>query len=133
MAKVVHVSGSRKKAIARATLKEGTGKVKINDTMLDAYEPQVLRVQIREPLTLAGDLAEKVDIQIKIHGGGISSQAEAARLAIGRALNEYFKSEKLKKTLLNYDRHLLIADVRQREPNKPNVSKARKKRQKSYR
>lgn len=131
--KIIHVSGSRKKAIARATLREGTGRVRINNSALSTYEPEVLRVQIKEPLLLAKEMAEKVDISVKVHGGGVSSQAEAARLAIAKGLMEYFKSEKLKKTLQNYDRHLLVADVRQREPCKPNVSKARKKRQKSYR
>lgn len=133
MMKIIHVSGSRKKAIARATLREGTGKVRINNALLSVYQPDVLRVQISEPLLLAGDLAGKVDISIKVNGGGMSGQAEAARLAIAKGLIEFFKSEKLKKAMQNYDRHLLVADVRQREPCKPNVSKARKKRQKSYR
>ena len=131
--KLVHVSGSRKKAIARATLKDGKGRVTVNNMALDAFEPKLARVRIREPLVLAGDLAQKVDISVNMHGGGIMGQSEAARLAVSKGMVDFFKSDKLKKAFLAYDRHLLVADVRQREPCKPNDSKARAKRQKSYR
>ncbi|MBD3163999.1 30S ribosomal protein S9 [Candidatus Woesearchaeota archaeon] len=131
--KSIHTSGKRKKAIARATLKEGTGKIRINKVNIDDFQPKMLRMKLREPLLLAGSYTNKVDIDIKVRGGGISGQADAARLAIAKSLVEYSKGEKLKNAFLKYDRHLLIADVRQREPNKPNDSKARKKRQKSYR
>ena len=59
------------------------------------------------------------------------SQAEASRLAIARALSQLQPS--LKKVFLSYDRHLLVPDVRFKETYKPNDSKARAKRQKSYR
>jgi small subunit ribosomal protein S9 len=133
MAKVIHTSGTRKKAIARATLKEGSGKVRINKIAIDDFLPAMLRMKIREPLLLGGDIAGKVDINVNVMGGGISSQADAARLAIAKSLVEYSKSEKLKNIFLKYDRHLLVADVRQNEPSKPNDSKPRAKRQKSYR
>lgn len=133
MSKVIHTSGKRKKAIARATLKEGTGKVRINKISLSNFQPKVLKLRLREPLILAGDIVNKVDIEVNIIGGGITGQADAARLAIARALAEYSKGEKLKNTFLDYDRHLLVADVRQNEPCKPNDSKPRAKRQKSYR
>ena len=73
------------------------------------------------------------DIKVSVKGGGQQSQIEAARLAIGKAIVTYTKSAELRKTFLNYDRNLLIADVRRKEAYKPNDSKARKKRQKSYR
>ena len=133
MTKVIHTSGTRKKAIARATLKEGTGKIRVNKIALDNYQPKMLRMKLREPLILAEDIAEKVDINVNVRGGGISSQADAARLAIAKSLVEYSKGEKLKNLFLKYDRHLLVADVRQNEPSKPNDSKPRAKRQKSYR
>ena len=86
---------------------------------------------MQEPLILAGDLAKKVDITVRISGGGINGQADACRLAIARALVQF--DEKLKKTFNDYDRLLLVADVRRKEVCKPNDSKARAKRQKSYR
>jgi len=129
----VHVSGRRKQAIARASLSEGSGKVRVNKVLLQHFMPQVLRMRMMEPLLLAGDLAGKVDIDIVVEVGGISGQSDAARLAIARSLVEYSKGEKLKNTFLEYDRLLLVADVRRGEPSKPNDSKPRAKRQKSYR
>ncbi len=133
MSKVIHVSGTRKKAIARATLKEGKGKITVNRVKLENYSPKMLQMRLMEPLVLAGDLAGKVDIDVKVQGGGIMGQADAARLAIARSLVEYAKGEKLRNTFLAYDRMLLVADVRQNEPCKPNDSKPRAARQKSYR
>lgn len=132
--KTIHVSGKRKRAIARVTLRQGKGKVRINNKLLDVHESKLARLKLREPLLLAGDVANKVDIDINVFGGGINSQAEASRLAIAKALVEFTKSERLKETFLKYDRNLLVADVRRKEPAKPNRhGQARSKRQKSYR
>ncbi|HLC98799.1 MAG TPA: 30S ribosomal protein S9 [Candidatus Nanoarchaeia archaeon] len=131
--KVVHVSGKRKRSVARATLKQGKGRVKINNISIDVYEPKIARMKIIEPLIIAGDLAKDVDINVDIRGGGVISGAEAAKLAIGRALVEWAGKSSLKEDLLNYDRTMLVADVRYKEQRKPNDSKARAKRQKSYR
>lgn len=128
------VSGKRKRAIARVTIKAGKGKVKINRKSLESYMPEFARMRISEPLIMAGDASKNVDISVNIGGGGWSSQAEAIRLAIGKALVEYTKSEELKQKFLNYDRHLLVADTRRKETRKPGThSHARSKRQKSYR
>ena len=132
--KIIHVSGKRKRAIARATLKIGKGNVRINNQMLESFEPKFARMKVMEPLILAGDLAKKIDISITVVGSGIVSQAEAVRLAIARALVEYSKSNLLKESFLKYDRHLLVADTRRKEASKPNRhGQARAKRQKSYR
>jgi len=132
--KIVHTSGKRKRAIARATLREGSGKIKINKVPLDFYEPKLYRLRIREALMLAGDLASKVDIDVNVNGGGIASQADAVRLAIAKSLLDHSKSEKLKEQFLKYDRNLLVADVRRHEASKPNRhGQARAKKQKSYR
>lgn len=133
MGKVIHASGKRKRAIARATLKEGNGKIRINKINLDNFQPRMLRMKLREPLLLAGDIVNQVDIDVVVKGGGISGQTDAARLAIARSLVDYSKGERLKNIFLKYDRHLLVADVRMNEPSKPNTSKPRAKRQKSYR
>ena len=132
--KVVTSSGKRKSAIARAIIKPGKGIVKINNRLLDFYEPNLSRLKLKEPLLLAADLVNKIDIKVNVMGGGISSQADASRLAIAKALVEYSKSDKLKEQFLNYDRSLLVADIRRKEPSKPNRhGQARAKRQKSYR
>ncbi len=131
--KTVHTSGKRKRSIARATLRQGKGIVRINSMALDVYEPKLARVKIREPLILAGDLINDINIDVNVRGGGIMSSADAIRLAIAKGLVQWSGKETLKEKFLQYDRTLLVADVRYREPCKPNVSKARKKRQKSYR
>ena len=130
--KIIHCSGKRKRAVARATLKSGTGKLKVNNKSIEIITPKTAMLKIQEPLIIAEDTAAGVDISVTIKGGGYNSQAEAARLAIARALVRYDK--KLEKDFLDYDRQLLVADVRRKEVHKPNTSKsARAKRQKSYR
>ncbi|MCX6707233.1 MAG: 30S ribosomal protein S9 [Candidatus Woesearchaeota archaeon] len=132
--KIVHTSGKRKRSVARATLMPGKGRVKVNDIALEVYEPKTARLRIMEPLALAGDVAKEIDIDANFKGGGIMSGADAVRLAIGRGLVEWTgKSSGLKEEFLAYDRALLVADVRYKEMRKPNDSKARAKRQKSYR
>ena len=134
VSKIVNVSGKRKKAIARAVIKPGTGVVRINQKLLDIMEPKLARMKIMEPMLIAPEHSSKVNISISVRGGGVWSQAEAARLTIARGLVEYSKDKKLEKDFLDYDRHMLIADVRQREDRKPNsAGKARSKVQKSYR
>jgi small subunit ribosomal protein S9 len=129
--KTINTSGKRKSAIARATVVSGTGKVRINSFLLDNYDPEMFKLRIMEPLILAGETVKKVDISVNVKNGGVSSQADAIRLAIARGLVEF--DGKLQKVFLAYDRQLLVADVRRKETAKPNDSKARAKRQKSYR
>lgn len=131
--KSIHASGKRKRAVARATVKKGTGKIRINNKSIDIVAPKISRMKIMEPILLAGELGKSIDVNVKVMGGGSISQADASRLAIARAIVEYSKDSKLEKTYLDYDRGLLVADVRRKEANKPNRSKARAKRQKSYR
>src|SRR3989344_7353069 len=134
MTKIINVSGKRKRATARVTIRDGSGKVTINRMSINAFQPKLARMRVTEPLVIAGDIVNSVDIDISVHGGGITSQAEASRLGIGKALVAFSKSKKLKDEFLNYDRHLLVADVRRKESAKPNShSQARAKRQKSYR
>tara|TARA_Y100000034_G_C6815153_1_gene366660 strand:- start:450 stop:854 length:405 start_codon:yes stop_codon:yes gene_type:complete len=134
MAKTTNTSGKRKRAVARATVSAGKGVVKVNNQILDFYGNKLARMKIMEPLIIANEVSKKVDIKVNVHGGGWQSQAEASRLAIAKGLVEFSKSEKLKNAFLEYDRHLLVADIRRNEPAKPNDSgKPRAKRQKSYR
>jgi len=131
MKKAIVTSGKRKTSIARASLKEGTGVVRVNSVLLDNMQPAIIRDRMREPMILADAVGKKVNISVKVNGGGVTSQANAVRLAIARALVVFDK--KLEKDFLEYDRQLLVADVRRKEVCKPNDSKARAKRQKSYR
>lgn len=128
---IINVQGKRKRAIARATLRKGKGKVTVNSVSLHQYSDSLLRMRIQEPLLLAGDIVNSLDIDVNVGGGGINGQADASRLAIARALVQHTPA--LKQTFDEYDRLLLVADVRRKETRKPNDSKARAKRQKSYR
>ena len=128
---VIQTQGKRKRSVARATLKKGQGKVLVNGQSLHNFSTAGARLRVSEPLILAGDIIKKINISINVNGGGVNGQADAARLAIARALVKH--DEKLKKTFDDYDRLLLVADVRRKEVCKPNDSKARSKRQKSYR
>ncbi|OYT32558.1 30S ribosomal protein S9 [Candidatus Woesearchaeota archaeon] len=130
--KIIHTVGKRKTATARATLRPGTGIIRINSRLLTTLPQNLSKAKITEPLLLAGDVKNTVDIKINVKGGGTNTQAEAVRLAIAKALAEYNKE--LKKTFLEYDRTFLVADVRRKETSKPNrQGKSRAKRQKSYR
>jgi len=127
-------SGKRKSATARVVIREGKGIVRINHRLLETIQPEMIRMKIKEPLIMAGAISTKVDIDVKVNGGGTVSQADAIRLAIAKALLGFSKDPTLEETFNQYDRHLLVADVRRKEDRKPNTnSKARAKKQKSYR
>jgi small subunit ribosomal protein S9 len=128
-----HASGKRKRATARVTITpNGAGVVTIDNVSLPHYGNALNRARIREPLMLAGESAKKLDIKVRVQGGGVTGQADAIRLAIGRALVQYDAS--LKDKLLDYDRQLLVADIRRKESAKPNHhGQARAAVQKSYR
>ena len=88
--KIVNTSGKRKTAVARATVKSGKGRVRINKRPVEIHTPELARQKIMQPLTLAGDRIKKVDITVTVNGGGIMGQAEATRTAIARGLVEFF-------------------------------------------
>ena len=129
--KIIQTKGKRKRSIARATMKTGTGIVTVNGRLLQHVGNNVYMLRMQEPLLLAPDVAKSVDIQINVNGGGVNGQADASRVAIARALVQH--DSNLKKVFDDYDRLLLVADVRRKEVRKPNDSKARAARQKSYR
>ncbi|MFH1249440.1 MAG: 30S ribosomal protein S9 [archaeon] len=132
----ITISGKRKTAIARASIKPGTGIIRINKRPL-TFLSTIRRFMVEEPLRIACETLKQeplqFDISVNVIGGGVESQIEASRLAIARAIVAYTKSAELKKAFTSYDRFLLVADVRRKEQYKPNDSKARAKRQKSYR
>lgn len=128
------VSGKRKRSIARAVIFRGTGKITINKVPYEFFS-KLRRLLIQEPLKIAEEVLGKIDydIQVSVRGGGVEAGVEVARLAIARALVAASKSKELRKAFIAYDRNLLVADTRRKEPYKPGDSKARRKRQKSYR
>lgn len=133
MSEIINTSGKRKAAVARATVRQGTGQIRINKIPLDIYAPELARLKIMEPLALAPEKADKVDIQVNVKGGGIMGQAEASRTAIAKGLVEFFQDAELERNFKQFDRSLLISDPRRKLPKKPLGRGARKKRQKSYR
>jgi small subunit ribosomal protein S9 len=132
-AKVVNTSGKRKTAVARATLKIGKGRVRINKRPVELHTPELARAKIMEPLTLVGNRLNKVDIHVSVNGGGVIGQAEATRTAIARGLVKFFDDPELEDLFKRYDRSLLVNDPRRKETKHPLGRGARKKRQKSYR
>lgn len=133
MSDIINTSGKRKTAVARAVVKEGTGKVTINKVPLDVYNPELAKLKIMEPLGLVTEKVKLVDIAVNVKGGGVMGQAEAARTAISRGLVDFFKDEEMEAMFKDYDRSLMINDVRRKLPKNPLGRGARKKRQKSYR
>jgi small subunit ribosomal protein S9 len=131
--KVVNTSGKRKTAVARATVVKGKGLVRINNIPIELHQPDIARWKIMEPITLAGDVANTVNIDVNVKGGGFVSQANAIRTAIARGLVKYTNDAELKSSYLDYDRSILVNDPRRKETKKPLGRGARKKRQKSYR
>ena len=132
--KVLVVSGKRKTAIAKAIIREGKGRIRINNIPLEIYQPEIAREKIREPLLLAGDeIWKKLDIKIKVRGGGFMGQAEASRMALARGLIRWTKSSHLRTVFLKYDRTMVAGDPRRKEPKKFGGPGARARFQKSYR
>ena len=130
MSKEIHyATGRRKTSSARVYLKKGKGEIVVNDKKLDEYfGRKVAQMLVMQPLELL-DLSEKIDVNIKVKGGGSFGQAGAIRHGISRALimfDEESRSQ-LKKA------GLLTRDPRRVERKKPGLVKARKSKQFSKR
>ena len=138
--KVVHTSGKRKTAVARATVKVGKGRVRVNSEPIEIMQPALSRRKAMEPLIIADAMKRlaKVDINILTHGGGIMGQTDAIRTALARGLVHYNGGaegldEELRDEYLRFDRSLLVNDPRRKEPKHQLGRGARRKKQKSYR
>ncbi len=148
-AKIVVATGKRKRAIARAVISPGKGRVWINGIPIELVIPELARAKMLEPLLLAGKkIRSLIDIRVKVEGGGFMGQADAVRMAIARGLLEYFRCERgsgeecekanrlheaLKQIFEEYDRTMLAGDPRRTEPEKYMRYSARRRWQKSYR
>lgn len=131
--KIINSSGKKKTAIARATLAEGKGRVRVNKMPVEVMEPKLARLKIMEPLLIAKDALTGIDIDVSVKGGGTIGQAEAVRTAIARGIVEWTGDAALKEAFSEYDRNLLVSDHRQKEKKKFGGLGARAKYQKSYR
>ena len=128
-AEIFYATGRRKTSSARVYLKKGKGDISVNDRKLDEYfGRKVAQMLVMQPLELL-DLSEKLDIKIKVKGGGSFGQAGAIRHGISRALTSF--NEELRPQLKKAG--LLTRDPRRVERKKPGLVKARKSKQFSKR
>ena len=124
-----YATGRRKTSSARIYLKKGKGKIIVNNRKLDDYfGRKVAQMLVMQPLELA-ELDKKVDIDVKVKGGGSFGQAGAIRHGISRALTLF--DEELRPQLKKAG--LLTRDPRKFERKKAGLVKARKSKQFSKR
>ena len=147
MAKLESYYASRKTARAHAFITKGAGRVRINNVPVEMVQQEVAREVMLGPLEVAGDLRHKIDVSVKVRGGGFMGQSYASAIAISRALTGWTKTRKepkdhpftrtvredLRKRITEYDKHLLSGDDRRKEPKKFGGPGARRRKQKSYR
>jgi small subunit ribosomal protein S9 len=122
-------TGKRKTAVARVIIRPGSGQFELNGRSLEVYFPRrVHQTVVRQPLDIVG-FSDRVDVRARIHGGGISGQADAVRHGIAKALIE--ADPALRGELKR--RQLLTRDPREKERRKAGLKKARKRPQFSKR
>ena len=139
--RIVQTFGRKKNAVAVATAVPGKGTIRVNGKALALVEPAPLRLKVYEPILLLGaERFQDLLIRVRVKGGGASNQVYAIRQAICRAIIAWYQKYEdeqskleLKELLLQYDRHLVIADDRRSEPKKYGGPGARARYQKSYR
>ena len=138
---------TRKTASAHVHIAKGVGKVRINNVPVEMVNQETAREAILAPLEIAGELRNKVDISVRVKGGGFMGQASASATAISRALTGWTKSKKdpkdhpfaksiredLKIRITEFDKYLISGDARRKEPKKFGGPGARRRKQKSYR
>ena len=139
---------SRKTASAHVYITKGVGKVRINNIPVEMLEPEIAREVVLMPLEIIGEeLRDKVNISVRVKGGGFMGQAYAVSTAMSRALIGLTKSKKepkdhpfnkskredLRKRIGDFDQYLISGDARRKEPKKFGGPGARRRKQKSYR
>ena len=137
----VQVFGRKKEAMAVAYVKKGNGQIRVNGRPLEYIEPRPLQFKLQEPILLLGkERFAGLDFRVRVKGGGPVSQVYAIRQAISKALVAFYQKyvdeqskQEIKDTLFQFDRSLLVADPRRKEPKKFGGPGARARYQKSYR
>jgi small subunit ribosomal protein S9 len=147
MNKIDLYPAQRKTCRALATISKGNGKVRINNIPAEILEPKLAKEMVLTPLNILGEIRNRVDINVKVQGGGFMGQAFASAVAISRALTGEGKGgrdpkdhpltksmrEEVRRKIIEFDRHLLSGDPRQTESKKFGGPGARRRKQKSYR
>ena len=131
--RVVVSTGKRKTSLAKATVRDGTGRIRINGVPLEVHQPELARMRIIEPLILFGENWKRYDIKIIVKGGGFMSQADAIRMAIATGLIKMSQDFEARSKMIEHDRTMLVGDPRRTEPKKFGGPSARSRYQKSYR
>jgi small subunit ribosomal protein S16e len=139
--KMVYTHGKKKNAIANAVTQQGKGTITINRIPIQNIEPKTLRIKIFEPILLLGvQHFSDLKIKVRVQGGGPTAQLYAARMAISKAIvawkQKYVDEDEkanVRRTLVSFDKGLLVADPRRMEPKKYGGKGARARYQKSYR
>ena len=138
---------TRKTANAHVYITKGDGKVRVNNVPIDMIEPLVAREVILIPLEITGELRNKINISVRVSGGGFMGQSYAAATAITRALIGWTKNKKepkehpftksdrtrIRSNINDFDKYLISGDARRKEPKKFGGPGARRRKQKSYR
>ena len=97
--KTIQTSGKRKNAIARATVRPGTGIIRINKVPVEKLQPELTRMKIEELLIIVNDEKLKtVNIDVSVEGGGTLGQTDAARIALSRAITQFLKKKSVAKS-----------------------------------
>jgi len=131
--RVVVSTGKRKTSLAKATIRDGTGRIRINGRPLEIQQPELARMRIMEPLILFGEGWKRYDIRVRTRGGGFMSQADAVRMAIATGLIRMSQDFEVRSKMIEHDRTMLVGDPRRTEPKKFGGPSARSRYQKSYR
>ena len=144
---------TRKTANAHVYIKKAEkgreGSVRVNNVPIDMVEPEMAREVILVPLEIgiSEENRNKIDISVRVSGGGFMGQAYAAATGITRALIGWTKNKKepkdhpftkkeradLRKVIDEFDKYLISGDARRKEPKKFGGPGARRRKQKSYR
>jgi small subunit ribosomal protein S9 len=131
--RVVVSTGKRKTSLAKATIRDGTGRIRINGSPLEIQQPELARMRIMEPLILFGEGWKRYDIKVRSKGGGFMSQADAVRMAIATGLIRMSQDFEARSKMIDHDRTMLVGDPRRTEAKKFGGPSARSRYQKSYR
>jgi len=140
---------TRKTANAHVYITKGVGKVRVNNVPIDMVEPEMAREVILVPLEIgiSEDNRNKIEISVRVSGGGFMGQSYAAATAITRALIGWTKNKRdpkdhpftksqrsdIRKKIDEFDKYLISGDARRKEPKKFGGPGARRRKQKSYR
>ena len=139
--KTVYTHGKKRTAIANAVVQEGKGTITVNRIPIQNIEPRTLRIKIFEPILILGtEHFANLKIKVRVQGGGPIAQLYAARMAIAKGITawkqKYVDEEEkanVRRTLVSFDKGMLVADPRRMEPKKYGGPGARARFQKSYR